>query len=1231
MPPPASGPAPGRRGGARRSSSSWRTDASLLRRPGEATRRTRRRSSGRRASSTGARRSGSNGPPASGRCSSRSTSRAPRRVSSACAARAASRGRSSRPGRTAPGARARARPRPASPAARRTRSSRSRASGRSCSSRTHPPRRADRSRSASRPRRPRSRPRSSSRTPTSFAASCSCRSRWPSPSPSARPGAPTSSPGTSGRAGGWCRSGRCSCSSRPRSRSRCSGTPSGACRVLRGEEARRTPTFANRPLEIEVAAWPSVTIQIPVFRECFDDAIRPTLDAAREAARRYREQTGARCNAPRLRGRAALLRGQRPRGRARGGAPHGARGAEREPGRSSWRARPTTRPSTCRSSRAPGRSPGVPGTERPGRFRKASNLNYALRLADRLEGGEPLSEAHARFREAVPEHVYELGRSRGDVRVGEHHRPARQGQRDPARRDPGDGARVPGRPDARLHAARLLPDQRGALLLGGDRLVHPAALRPLDPRQVPDPGNAHARSWATTCSCAARTSSAWAAGTSTRSARTSSSCCASTSPVSHGKYIAYPGHEFGEAVTRVYTEELEKFRRYAFGAAEAVLNPISEWERRGIVKESWRRFCRSEHVRWYQVVDLLQFFFSLVNLASLVPLGILTGLGLVHPYRAASMLLMSVLVFGLVPIPAIYLLRRRGGLGGMPAGRIWGTRFGAWKAIAAQFALSYTFVGYSLAVSRGVLGPPLQPAPRLLRDERRRSRPALAARPPARARDAARPPATGSLLLTVGAALAVWRIHLDPSYGVGTGAVRLALPLRVALSARRHRAHARWPSTPTSSAGETFRGAHRAAARSPAARSAPRRRPASRRHRAARESPDVADGPPTRAGRDRRPRSSRRRSARGGAACSSPSARSAAAACALLALPWGESVDASGRVAPRRWARVRSEAPGVVREVRRRSGDLVQEGEVIAVLDSDEQRDALEGTRLALTRERQKLADLELRLRENADPPRGRRRGGPRGGAPGPRGDAHRGLAPRGARAGGRVGARGRPRLHDRGARTARDGPPGARGDAVARRGDPAARSRPPWHGYVDRAEAVAEHVGEVAGEEAGRELRDGLESVRFSFALADRSMQEILLKRELVTQDLLAPVALRELVNQLERESMDLAQSFRALASGARGLAGSPAERREQVRGAEESRQLLANEGRAPRGGAPDRRERHRAGRARRARGRAAPGQDRDPRADRRDALGAPGSPSSTASERTPRSASSRTRVGSS
>ena len=112
-------------------------------------------------------------------------------------------------------------------------------------------------------------------------------------------------------------------------------------------------------------------------------------------------------------------------------------------------------------------------------------------------------------------------------------------------------------------------------------------------------------------------------------------------------------------MTRGYTEELEKFRRYAFGAAEAVINPITEWERLGIVKESWRRFCRSEHVRWYQVLDLFQFFFSLINIASIVPFAVVTGLGIVDPYTALTMGLISLAVFSFVSIPAIYLLRRR--------------------------------------------------------------------------------------------------------------------------------------------------------------------------------------------------------------------------------------------------------------------------------------------------------------------------------------------------------------------------------------------------------------------------------------------------------------------------------------------------------------------------------------------------------------------------------------------
>jgi multidrug efflux pump subunit AcrA (membrane-fusion protein) len=279
---------------------------------------------------------------------------------------------------------------------------------------------------------------------------------------------------------------------------------------------------------------------------------------------------------------------------------------------------------------------------------------------------------------------------------------------------------------------------------------------------------------------------------------------------------------------------------------------------------------------------------------------------------------------------------------------------------------------------------------------------------------------------------------------------------------------------------------------------------------------------------------------------------------ALLVIPWSESIELSGRVAPARWARVRSEAPGVVREVRRRSGDPVQEGDVIAVLDSDEQRDAVEGARLALTREHQKLADLELRLRESSILREG--------------GDAAVRDAERRATAASRIEDARLAELEPASSavlRNIREFTIKAR-DQVAI----AASSAPPFPGdemlravevpmsrYVERAQQIAAHLNNAVGDEAGRDFTARLENVRFNFGLARSSMYEIARKHEFVTRGLLAPVELRGLVNELEGESRDLGQSFDGLASAARGWKGSPTERHEWVRSAEEKRQLLENE----------------------------------------------------------------------
>jgi len=283
-------------------------------------------------------------------------------------------------------------------------------------------------------------------------------------------------------------------------------------------------------------------------------------------------------------------------------------------------------------------------------------------------------------------------------------------------------------------------------------------------------------------------------------------------------------------------------------------------------------------------------------------------------------------------------------------------------------------------------------------------------------------------------------------------------------------------------------------------------------------------------------------------------------AAAILAFPWQAHVQASGRIAPERWARVHSEAPGVVREVTRKSGDAVEAGEVIAVLDYDEQRDALEAARLAAERERQKLADLDLRLHENAIQREGA--------------DAVVNLARERAAAAERIDGSRIERLDsfadatlegvrsftthvraelsmNRSARAKAD----FNGEALYR------KVRDASEGYSKYAATVADNLVEIGGPEPGRQFSSELEDLHFSYALADHSMEDILEKRALVKQGLVPAMVLRELNVQLEREALELAHGFRAVSGSARTLLGSRAEQNERVRGAEESRQLLASE----------------------------------------------------------------------
>jgi hypothetical protein len=128
------------------------------------------------------------------------------------------------------------------------------------------------------------------------------------------------------------------------------------------------------------------------------------------------------------------------------------------------------------------------------------------------------------------------------------------------------------------------------------------------------------------------------------------------------------------------------------------------------------------------------------------------------------MMIMTAIIFGLIPMPAIYMLRRQGGLAAMPNGKMWRTRFGALKVVAAQLALSYTFLGFSLAVCRGALAHLFSRAlvfDATIADDigQLPRRTHLMTQP---MRQAAR---DALVLFALAGALAVWNVYLGPSNG----------------------------------------------------------------------------------------------------------------------------------------------------------------------------------------------------------------------------------------------------------------------------------------------------------------------------------------------------------------------------------------------------------------------------------------------------------------------------------
>jgi cellulose synthase/poly-beta-1,6-N-acetylglucosamine synthase-like glycosyltransferase len=92
----------------------------------------------------------------------------------------------------------------------------------------------------------------------------------------------------------------------------------------------------------------------------------------------------------------------------------------------------------------------------------------------------------------------------------------------------------------------------------------------------------------------------------------------------HGKYLDLQHSRFGEMVSRDIEEEMQRFARHGFGAAEITFNPVRDWPTRGVLSGQMKRFLASP-VPWQVKVDVGLYIQTYFNKLLLLPLIVGSG------------------------------------------------------------------------------------------------------------------------------------------------------------------------------------------------------------------------------------------------------------------------------------------------------------------------------------------------------------------------------------------------------------------------------------------------------------------------------------------------------------------------------------------------------------------------------------------------------------------------------
>jgi hypothetical protein len=123
-----------------------------------------------------------------------------------------------------------------------------------------------------------------------------------------------------------------------------------------------------------------------------------------------------------------------------------------------------------------------------------------------------------------------------------------------------------------------------------------------------------------------------------------------------GRYVMYTGDEFQEGVSLSYSDEVIKFRKFAYGACELVFNRFNEWFTKGPINKNYIDYLQSKHIKWYDKISMSMYMSSFFAMASAFPLMMFEGVAAIvkpdlhekYMVRNFDVMLTCTFIFGII-------------------------------------------------------------------------------------------------------------------------------------------------------------------------------------------------------------------------------------------------------------------------------------------------------------------------------------------------------------------------------------------------------------------------------------------------------------------------------------------------------------------------------------------------------------------------------------------------------